>query len=324
MSDNEIKLRDILKPHFGNLPLYMKLMDNDADLGISQIVELNIFLKKNKNSITYMGTDIHNYRDYYKLLYDIKRFHDEYNVIKHFNNVLNSSGKVLLKKCIEIDKDIADTRKPLNDLMEILSKGHLYIFKRTCSRVKTVETMLSYIKKVLDVNSDAMEVVKTIKERGYDMLKHKSSYIVKMDETLLDLCPPAWCMKNSASDYHKHIKDFNLDSIWFYVNPIESDSSRRYIGIDLATNGDITYMDSNNDSFSKSLPITKDVFMTLISKVHDFKKDNSKKKKSSTNIEQAIGRLNRWGVDYVQYRYYDDYYDGGNWNNRIDDIEGFY
>lgn len=283
----EDKVKELLSPHFGYLPLFMKW---SKEVSFKKLEEIHVYLGTHKNSIKQLPKPLSTY-NYYDALSELLKIDTTLKLKKTFKDGLNGKSRRFFEKTFE------EKREKYEELID--NEIKLKLFFRTSSKPQTMEEYDKYLDKVLSYNDSSEQVISRIEDEFDYLRTSDGGYLFKLEKDMLDMVPPSWCIHNSVTEYEREIRDRELNSIWILVNPFTSDETRMMVGID--ANKDLNtllYMDTTNNRFKDDVPIDKKEFYHITrSRLDDTDAKRKKELQKILNDQMAIVMREREGME---------------------------
>lgn len=248
------EIKEIIKPHFGYLKLYLKW-----ELSIDKVKEFHNITKTDKNIIKKLSKPLNEYPSYETATHDINKIKEDVNLKRFFKDRLNGLSRSFFKNTI----DDPSIRKKYEYLYN--NKQVSEMFFRTSSKPQSIEDYIKYIDDVISFDISFVNIVNRIENDIDYITAVDGAYVFKLRAEYLDMVPGIWCIYNDPEYFETWKESQGYDSIWLVVNPIHKNPHRRMVGVDIHKDLDtIEYMDSRNDRIlDKDIPITHSEFFKI-------------------------------------------------------------
>lgn len=253
--ETENAIREIIKPHFGHLKMYVKWV-NDNEMTLDDVENFNTYIKSYKNIIKALSKPLNRYESYYDVMLEISHIEKDERIKRIFRNGLNGSSRKFFNETYEGNK--RKYHRLSNDDFK------LRVFFRNSSKPHNVQDYLIHLNQSLTFANDMSDLIKDV-EDNYDYIRtDKGAYLFELTSDLLHIVPNSWCIYRSESDYNREILNRKLNSIWLLIDPHESNPERKIVGIDVQIHSDeLLYMNTLNNRFSDNVPIYSEDFFRM-------------------------------------------------------------
>lgn len=217
------EIREIIKPHFGYLNLYLKW-----DISSNKIKRFHLLTKKHKDVIKRLPKPLIEYETYKEALEDIVKLEKETKIKSFFKNNLageprkyfNKTYKELWDKIVKIYED--DRRREM--------------FLSTSSRPNSKQEFIDYVNSIVSFDVSFIKIINRIEEKVDFLTVNDNAYLFKLSEEFLDMVPACWCIHVDPSYFNHWMDTQDFDSIWLIVDPENPDFNRKMVGMDVFEN----------------------------------------------------------------------------------------
>jgi hypothetical protein len=209
------KLKSILYPHFGYLPLFKKLSDKAPE---SNLIEIKEFINNNSHLIKYLPKNIHSYSNYTRLIMDFVIGQTKHDILRFIKDRFPSAQKNLITPVYHNYLSI------LKHIMDSDMKTR--IFLRTISKYTTLPDLENWLNICQSMNVNVFEMLnETLSQYTGPSVKVGDKTFIKLEvgnfREVSSMIPTNWCIR-SESTFRDYL---NRQRIVICIDPYAGDTS---------------------------------------------------------------------------------------------------